>query len=327
MSSTRSLISVVVPVCNEEVTLGALHEQVSACFASLPYDLEVIFVDDGSTDGSLAVLDGIAAADSRVRVLTFTRNFGKEAALSAGIHACLGDACIMIDADLQHPVSLVPEFLARWEEGAEVVVGVREDASPGGVLKRIGSRLFYALMDRMSATLTPNATDFRLLDRNVVESFNLLGERMRMTRALVDWLGYHQATVTFRADERSGGPPAYSLRALVRLAVNGIVSLSLFPLRLAGYLGVVITPLAALATVALGLYTYVFDDPWGLGITGTAVVGLLIVFLTGIILTCLGLMSLYIGQIRAEVLGRPLYVLRTPRGAHPAPASPTADEP
>ena len=309
------LVSVVVPVHDEEDTLARLHDELVRCFDSLPYGLEIVFVDDGSRDGSAAVLDRLGAEDPRVVGVTFTRNFGKEAALTAGLHTCRGEACVMIDADLQHPVSLVPEFLARWEAGADVVVGVRETPTPGGPLRRLGARFFDAVMSRVATPpVARNATDFRLVDRAVVDDFNRLGERTRMTRTLIDWLGYDEAVVPFRTAERASGRPAYSTGKLVRLALDGIVSVSLFPLRLAGYVGIVMTPLAGLACVGVAVYRYVLHDPWGLDVTGSAVLALLLVFLTGIVLVCLGLIALYIGQIRAEVLGRPLYVVRRPRG-------------
>lgn len=306
------VVSIIVPVYNEAAGLRELYRQVKAELARLDgYDHELIFVDDGSRDGSVAILRELAADDPAVRVIEFVRNFGKEAATTAGLHACSGDAAIMIDADLQHPPALIPELVARWERGADVVVGVRRRNDDDGWFTRLRSRLFYRLLNLVAEMpVTPHGTDFRLLDRAVIDAFNGLTERGRITRGLIDWLGFPTDHVEFDAASRSAGDARYSTLKLVRLAAHSFVSLSLFPLRLAGYLGVAITVLSG----ALGLFMYVdkyhLGDPWGFNFSGTAFLAVSILFLVGIVLSCLGLIALYIGHIHAEVLGRPLYVLR-----------------
>src|SRR3989344_977649 len=165
--------------------------------STVPYDFDLLFVNDGSTDGSSAFLAQEARRDPRIRYLEFSRNFGKEAATTAGLHACTGNAAILIDADLQHPVELIPEFVRRWEAGVEIVVGVRAESVSDTALKRAGSRLFYRLMRLIADTeLVPHATDFRLLDRIVVDEFNRFTERERMTRGLIDWLGLPRQLAT-----------------------------------------------------------------------------------------------------------------------------------
>ncbi len=308
-NAPAKLISVIVPVYNEEANIPGFFSALSEVLKGMSsYEWEIIFVNDGSTDGTAAALEKLA--DSRVASLEFSRNFGKEAALTAGLNKARGDAVLMIDADLQHPVSLIPEFLRRWETGIEVVIGLRSK-NRGSFLKRLGSYLFYRIIRTISSVkLMPSETDFRLLDRAVIDAFNRLPETNRMTRALIDWLGFRRDYISFEPDERARGSASYSLGKLIRLAFNSFVSLSLIPLRLAGYLGVLIIMTAG----PLGLYIligkYLADWKFASSFSGPAQLAILITFLVGIVLTSLGLVALYIAHIHAEVLGRPLYILR-----------------
>ncbi|MEK7158676.1 MAG: glycosyltransferase family 2 protein [Patescibacteria group bacterium] len=312
----QKLISIIVPVYNEEKNLQRFYDAAVPVLAPLSYASELIFVNDGSQDQSLSVLRQLAQQDPRVRVLDLSRNFGKEIATTAGLHAAGGAACLMIDADLQHPVELIPAFVKKWENGAEIVVGVREKNQGEGIVKRVGSAVFYKIMRLISQTpVTPNATDFRLLDRVVVDAFKQFTEKQRMTRALIDWLGFERAYISFVANERAEGQPGYSLVKLVKLALQSFVSFSLFPLRLAGYLGSLITVLSGIAGV------FIFMDRYFLGnrlnASGSAALGILILFLVGLILVCLGFIALYIASIHQEVINRPLYVVRR-RIDHPS---------
>lgn len=305
----QRLISIIVPVYNEEKNLQRFYDAVTQVLSALPYASELIFVNDGSRDQSLSVLQKIAQKDPRIRVLDLSRNFGKEIATTAGLHAASGAACLMIDADLQHPVELIPAFIKKWESGAEIVVGVRKKNQGEGFVKRVGSAVFYKIMRLISQTpVTPNATDFRLLDRLVVDAFKQFTEKQRMTRALIDWLGFERDYISFVANERAEGQPGYSVLKLIKLALQSFVSFSLFPLRLAGYLGSLITLLSGIAGV------FVFADRYFLGnrlnASGPAALGLLILFLVGLILVCLGFIALYIASIHQEVINRPLYVIR-----------------
>jgi dolichol-phosphate mannosyltransferase len=302
-------ISIIVPVYNEERNLQRFYDAIVPVLASLPYAMELIFVNDGSLDHSLSVLRQIAERDPRVRVLDLSRNFGKEIATTAGLHAASGAACLMIDADLQHPVELIPAFVKKWEAGAEVVVGIREKNYGEGIVKRVGSLVFYKIMRLISQTpVTPNATDFRFLDRVVVDAFQQFTEKQRMTRALIDWLGFRRDSISFVANERKDGQPGYSTAKLVKLAFQSFVSFSLFPLRLAGYLGSVIIFISGIGGV------FVFADRYFLGnrlnVSGPAALGILILFLVGVMLICLGFIALYIASIHQEVVNRPLYVIR-----------------
>jgi dolichol-phosphate mannosyltransferase len=303
-----------VPCYNERPNLGPLAAEIGKVFETLPYRYELLLVDDGSEDGSTEELGRLARDDKHVRPVELVRNFGKEIAVTAGLHQAAGDAAIILDADLQHPPDLIPEFLDKWQRLAEVVVGVRLPSKTMSWPKRAGSSLFYRILGVITKTpVTPNATDYRLLDRIVIDEFNRFTERNRLTRGLIDWLGFRHAYVYFKPAARRNGKAAYSYRKLVELAVTSFVSMSFVPLKLAGYLGLVIV----LVSLPLGIFVifekYIFADALGLSVTGTASLGLLILFLVGVILCCLGLMALYIANIYGEVTGRPLYVIRRPR--------------
>lgn len=306
-----SLVSVIIPVYNEEKNLDRMFEELRQTLASLPHEFEILLVNDGSTDASRERLEAIGISDARVRVIEFTRNFGKEMALSAGLSACRGDAAILLDADLQHPLALIPRFLESWKEGSEVVVGVRQQEKERGWTKRLGAHMYYAIMRIVSETPpVPFSTDFRLLDRVVIDEFCRFKERYRMTRALIDWLGFRCTYIPFVAEERFGGAPTYTFRKLFHTAISSMVAFSLFPLRLAGYMGIFITTLAGIFASVIFVEKYLLRDPWRLHFTGTAFLITIAIFFVGIILMCLGLISLYIAQIHAEAINRPLYVIR-----------------
>jgi dolichol-phosphate mannosyltransferase len=308
MDSEKKLLSIIVPVYNEEKNVPLFYEKIQVVLNALPYVWEIVFINDGSQDNSIFELNKISQNDSRVRVLDFSRNFGKEVAVTAGINDCHGDACIILDADLQHPIDRIPDFIAKWEAGAEVVVGIREKSKKEKIIKRMGSYLFYKMINRISdMEIVTRATDFRLLDRIVIDEFNKLTEKNRMTRALIDWLGFKREYVNFEANERIHGVPAYSFWKLVRLAFNSMISFSLFPLKLAGYLGIFITFLSGL----LGIFIII--DRYGtrqFNFSGSVILAVVILFLIGIVLGCLGLIALYIANIHAEVTNRPMYVVR-----------------
>jgi len=305
------LVSIVIPVHNEAPNLQALHRELQRCLDKLTYTFEFIFVDDGSTDDSIEHLERLARRDRRVRLVEFARNFGKEAAISAGLHAARGDAAIMIDADLQHPPNMIEKFLTEWRKGADVVVGVRTYSKKESWFKRWSSDMFYRIMQKVAHTkITPHASDFRLVDRRVMDVFSSLTERNRITRGLIDWLGFRRAYVHFEAGTRFAGERSYTYRQLVRLALNSFTSYSLVPLKLAGYIGVFILSTATPAAILMYMERYVLNDPLGWQIRGTAMLAILLVMLVGLVLACLGLISLYIANIHAEVTNRPLYVVR-----------------
>ncbi len=307
----KKLVSIIVPVYNEEKNIALFHKKLIRVIDSLGYSFEVIYVNDGSSDKSLLEIEKVSGSDSRVKYIDFSRNFGKEIATTCGINNCQGDACIMIDADLQHSVELIPDFLKKWEGGSEVVIGIRKGYRREDFVKKIGSMLFYKIIRSITDfEMIPNATDFRLIDRIVIDEFNRFKETNRMTRALIDWLGFRRSYIYFEVGVRQNGKSNYTFWKLFRLAMNGFVSLSFLPLKLAGYLGIAIT----LTSGTFGLYIliskYLFGSYFAGDFTGSEQLAVLTVFLVGIILVSLGLIALYIANIHDEVIGRPMYVVR-----------------
>ena len=308
---TQQTISIIVPAYNEAANLKRFHRELKRVLRELEYDFEILFVNDGSSDRTQKVIDEIAGRDERVVPIEFVRNFGKEVALTAGLNRASGAAAIMIDADLQHPVELIPEFIERWETEEEHIVGLRVDTRGASWFKRNSSKMFYALLARLAKVeLRSGYSDYQLVDRAVINEFNRFTERGRITRGLLSWLGFPVTFIEFTADERRNGTAGYSKLKLMQLAANSFVSLSLFPLRIAGYLGLLISFFSAVAGIYMYLDSYVFDDPFGFNFTGTGFLAMLILFLVGLLLSCLGLVALYIGAIHNEVLNRPLYVVR-----------------
>lgn len=304
-------ISIVIPAYNEEGNIPLIYVRLRDLLSSLPCAYEIIFINDGSTDRTEEEIEKIEGQDKNVRAIEFSRNFGKECATSAGVRAASGDACILIDADLQHPVEIIPEFLKKWENGAEVVVGVRTNNSAESIIKKVGSSLFYKIMNRISGVpFIPRSTDFRLLDRSVIDAYNNFTERERMTRILIAWLGFKRDFVYFTANERASGKASYSFLKLVKLAMSTFVGHSLLPLKLAGYLGIFITFISGITGIFIVIEKYILNDPWGLNFSGPAMLAMFNLFLIGIVLSCLGLVAMYVAQIHKEVLNRPLYVVR-----------------
>jgi dolichol-phosphate mannosyltransferase len=292
---------------NEAPNLVPLYNELKSCIAGLKrYQFEIIFVDDGSRDESAKVARQLARRDRRLRVLELSRNFGKEPAMTAGLHAANGDAALIMDADLQMPPRLMGKFIKRWEGGDEVVIGVFAQRKTSS-MHAFGSRWFYRIMQKISATeIIPHETDYRLIDRKVINEYNRLTERNRITRGLIDWLGFKRSVIHFEQESRLSGKPSYTYSKLIGLAMNSFTAESLVPLKVAGYLGMLILLLSMPAGAIMTIDRMVYHWP----IRGTAFLAILIVALVGLILACLGLMALYIGRIHAEASNRPLYVVR-----------------
>lgn len=307
------ILSVIVPAYNEEKNIRPFYDKFKGVFRSLEnnYQYELIFINDGSQDGTNDEIEKITKEDSHVKYIDFSRNFGKEIATTAGINLCSGDACIMLDADLQHPAELIPDFIRKWEEGYEVVVGVREESKSDSWIKIFGGKVFYWVLNNITDTkILPNATDFRLLDRIVIDEFNRFSEAKRLTRGLIDWLGFKRTCITFQANERLYGTASYSVWKLTKLAFHSFVSLSLFPLKIAGYIGIFITAISLVSGTYIFLGKYFFNWYWALTFSDSEDLAIFIVFLVGILLMSIGLISLYIANIHEEVIKRPLYVMR-----------------
>lgn len=303
-------ISIVIPVYQEGGNILALYDRLEAVTVNLPnYTWEYIFVNDGSSDNTFEMLKRQASEDSKIKVLDFSRNFGKEIALTAGAHAAASsDALICIDADLQHPPELIPMLINEWESGAEVVVTIRIEIENQPLFRRIGSRLYYWLMGKISGIdMKAKTTDFRLYDSIVIEAFLRITERERMFRGIMDWMGFKRAYIEFSADARADGVAGYSFNKLWKLAVNSITSFSLWPLRLAGYMGIFITGVSGALFVWM-LANYLVLKIWIY--TPLAIVVVINTMLIGVVLMSIGLVALYVGAIHTEVINRPLYIVR-----------------
>lgn len=309
------LISIIVPCHNESANIQPLYEALTGVIDRQPERFELLFVDDGSRDDTPDLIRRLATRDLRIRLIELARNFGKEVAITAGLHRAHGIAAITIDADLQHPPELIPQLIGLWRDGHEVVIGVRRpDNHYASWVKRTGSRVFYGVMNTISEVkLVPRATDYRLLDRSVMEAFTSFTERNRITRGLIDWLGFRRAYVEFVPAQRHAGEAAYSLRKLFGLATTSVISMSLLPLKLAGYLGLIIMLIAGPLGLGIFVEKYLLSDPWQLHFSGPAILAVIILFLVGLILASLGLIALYIANIHTEVMNRPLYVMRPER--------------
>jgi dolichol-phosphate mannosyltransferase len=306
-------ISIIIPIYNESKNIPLIHAEVNRVFDTIPhYDYEIIFVNDGSKDNSSQKVKEIMQNSPHVTLLDFSRNFGKEEATSAGLHRSTGDAVICLDADLQHPPKYIPEFISKWEAGDDVIIGVRTNNASDSVVKKIGSYFYYKIINSISETeIIPRATDFRLIDRQVVDEFNLLTERNRMTRGLIDWLGFKRSILLFEASDRLHGEAGYSTFKLIKLATESFISHSLFPLRLAGYIGMFILPVSGILGIVMFIDRYVND--LGLRFSGPAMLANVTLFLVGIVLVSIGLLAYYIGHIFEESQNRQLYVIRKER--------------
>lgn len=303
-------VTLLIPIYNEIGNIPALVREIDAVVAGLPeYDFRMLFVDDGSSDGSAAMLETLAARDERIGVIELSRNFGKELALTAGLHALDCAAVIIMDADLQHPPAYIPEMIAKWEEGYEIVATRRTKSDRQPLVRRLGSNLFYWLLNSMSEfKMEPGTTDFRLLDRIVVDALKQFTENNRMVRGLIDWMGFKKTFIEFEAPDRHSGKPGYSYTRLFQLALNSFTAFSLMPLKLAGYLGMFV-----ITAFGLLLAFMIADKFWMGGRFGFTPISFVIVtnvIMNGVVLACIGLVALYIGHIHTEVIGRPLYLIR-----------------
>ena len=308
----QKIISIVIPVYNEEKNIPLITEKVSFVVSKTPYDYEIILVNDGSEDNSQLVIDSLVQKDIHIKSIELSKNFGKESATSAGINNTIGNAVILIDADMQHPPELITKLLQKWEEGADVVVGLRTENKGQPLLKRFCSFIYYKFINVISDTqIIAGATDFRLIDRKVVDEFNKFTEHERITRGLIDWLGFKREFVEFEAHERVNGVASYSYFKLMKLALSSSISHSLVPLKVAGYLGIFITTISGIGGLLIFIQRYVFEDVLNWNISGTGQLAVLMIFFIGVILSCLGLVALYIGNIHHEVSGRPLYIVRS----------------
>ncbi len=310
----RPTLSVVVPMRNEAANLVRLHERLRAVLDALGEPAEIVCVDDGSTDDTLDGVRRLRAVDPRVKILSLSRNFGKELAIAAGLRHASGRAVVLMDADLQHPPELIPRFFELWRQGFEMVYAQRVDRRLDRPLRRWLSQGFYRLFALLSRTdLPPGAGDFRLMDRKVVDALDQLEERTRFTKGLYSWVGFRQIGVPYEVAERAAGASRFDLLALWRLAVDGITAFSTIPLRVWSYLGLFVS----LVALAYGGYIVVRTVLFGTDLPGYPSLIVAIMLLSGVQLIGLGVMGEYVGRIFAEVKRRPLYLVREAIGFDP----------
>jgi polyisoprenyl-phosphate glycosyltransferase len=301
------VFSFVIPVYNEEDAFPELHRRLCALLDTLPEPCEVVFVDDGSRDRSLELMTEAAGKDPRLTVVQLSRNFGHQVAISAGMDLARGEAVIIMDADLQDPPEVVQEMIERWREGYEVVYGLREERKGETWFKRTTASVFYRLLRRLTDLDMPaDVGDFRLVDRKALDAFRGLRERNRYVRGLFTWVGFKQTGVRYVRSGRVAGETKYPLRKMIKLATDGVIGFSMFPLRIAlniGFLFAAAAFVGGIAAVAIKLEGRFVVPGWVSIVVAVA-------FLGGVQLMILGIMGEYVGRIYEEVKARPLYIVR-----------------
>ncbi|WP_443945959.1 glycosyltransferase family 2 protein [Pedobacter sp. AW1-32] len=301
------LVSIVIPAYNEADNIFVILESIKAVFAQLPYRYEIILVDDGSADHTLSNIKNIADVSENVYFLEFSKNFGHQLAVKAGMDYAYGDCVISMDCDMQHPPELIPDMIAKWEAGYEVVYTVREEDKRLSKGKRSSSGLFYKLLNWLSdIDLEPGAADFRLLDQKVVNVFRNFHENEPFLRGLVKWLGFKQYAIKYFPAERFSGKSKYTVKKMMRLAMHGVTSFSIKPLYSAVYLGFIFS-FASLLYVPYVIYSFVNN----VEVSGWASVIMTIVFFGGLQLIILGIIGIYVGKMFMQSKNRPNYIIRS----------------
>jgi polyisoprenyl-phosphate glycosyltransferase len=302
----QPVYSIIAPVFNEKETLPHFYERVVSVMEGMAESFELIFVNDGSQDGSYEVLRQLYERDARVQVLDFSRNFGHQIAISAGLDYAHGSAVVILDSDLQDPPELIPEMAARWKAGVEVVYAQRATRAGETAFKLMTAAAFYRLIERITSVRIPRDTgDFRLLDRRVVNALVAMREQHRFMRGLSAWVGFRQEAVSYQRAERFAGTTKYPLHKMIRFSLDAITSFSHVPLQLATTFGFVLAGLSLLG-ILVAAFLRLFTD----AIVGQASTLILVLFLGGIQLIFLGILGEYLGRIYDEVRSRPLYILR-----------------
>ncbi|MGI9323091.1 MAG: glycosyltransferase [Pseudomonadales bacterium] len=305
---SNQLLSIVVPCYNECEVIAETVKQLKALCGGLPnLEAELIFVDDGSNDNTLALLKNFAAEDSRIKVISFARNFGHQVAVTAGADAASGDAVVLIDADLQDPPEVIREMIAKWHEGFDLVYATRTERPGESRFKLAMARIYYRLLNHLSDIPIPMDTgDFRLMSRRVVDTLRAMPERDRFVRGMSSWAGFKQVALPYKRAERFAGATKYSFRKSFGLATAGIFSFSTVPLRISIGLGLV-SAVLALAGIIYVLILRIFTNTW---VEGWAAIMLAVLFIGGIQLVSIGILGEYIGRIYDEVKNRPHYIVQ-----------------
>jgi dolichol-phosphate mannosyltransferase len=302
----RPLLSVVVPVFNEEESIPLFYDRMTNVLSNMEeFDYEIVFVDDGSHDSSFELLSRLSARDPHVGVLRFSRNFGHQIAITAGLDEVRGDCVVVIDSDLQDPPEVVPAMVDQWRNGFDVVYGVRSEREGETAMKLMTASLFYRMLGRLTNLQIPaNVGDFRLMSRRVVDQLKLLREKDRFVRGLVSWVGFRQTGVTYTRAARRAGVTKYPLAKMMKFAFDGITSFSTAPLKLATWTGYI----SALLAVLYLLSVFV-QRAMGITVEGWATIMVAMLFLGSVQLICLGILGEYLGRIFNEVKPRPMYVI------------------
>jgi polyisoprenyl-phosphate glycosyltransferase len=312
----RHSLSVVVPMLNEEQGVDRLVERLRAALDGLDVAWEAIFVDDGSTDGTLAKLRAINARDPRFKAISLSRNFGKEIAAAAGLSYVATDAAVLMDADLQHPPELIAKFVEHWRAGYDIVYGQRMNRATDGLLNRWAARAFYTVFRQLSGTALPEgAGDFRLLDRKAVDAMNRMHERNRFNKGLFAWMGFRTHGVPFHVPARPGGVSRWRPRQLMRFGIDGLTAFTTIPLRVWSYLGVAISLFAVCYALVVTVQTMLY----GTDVPGYPSLIVSVMFFAGVQLISLGVIGEYLGRMYEEVKGRPLFLVTEELGIEPAP--------
>lgn len=311
-----SLCSVVVPIYNEAEVLPTLYQRLTAVMVEMGRPYEIIFVNDGSTDDSAALLRDLRAGDSRVKLVSLSRNFGHQIAITAGLDYSSGNPVIVMDGDLQDPPEVIPELVAQWEAGYEIVFAVRASRNGERLFKRATAAAYYRILRRLTTTQIPvDAGDFRLMSRMAVDALKPIRERNRFVRGLVGWIGFRYTSITYVRDSRYAGTTKYPLTRMLKFALNGIFSFSFLPLQLATYLGLAVS-FVSFAYIAYAVWLKLFTTRV---VQGWASVIVAVLFMGGVQLVSLGIIGEYIGRIYEEVKQRPLYLVDAALGFDQAP--------
>ena len=302
------LLSIVVPAYNEEDVLPEFHKRLTAEIDTLPLNVEIIYVNDGSTDSTLAVIKMLKVSDRRIAIIDLSRNFGKEIALTAGFDHLRGDVAISIDADLQHPPQLIPEMVKNWQEGFDIVYAVRTSRQDEKFVKRMFTKFFYRMYSLVGGDgVSENSSDYRLLSRRALDALIKLREQHRFMKGLSSWIGFSQMSIPYQPDQRYAGITKWSYYGLWNLALEAITSFTIMPLKIASFIGL-FTAFAAFLYAGIVVFKkLIFGDP----VPGYPSLMVIILFLGGIQLITIGILGEYLGRVFDETKGRPLYFLKS----------------
>lgn len=302
----KKFVSLVIPCYNEAGNIKKLYQKILEQMEQLDVDYELIFVDDGSTDGTFEIIELMSRSNSKIKSISFSRNFGHQSAIIAGLDYCKGDCVIMMDADLQHPPELIPEMIGYWEKGYEIVSTIRKDSNDESLFKRLTSKGFYKLINIISKTkIEAGSADFRLLDRKVIDSFKEIGEYSIFIRGMVNWIGFKSIQIEYKPNERFSGTSKYSLKKMISFALDGITSFSSAPLQISMIFGLFISFLSFLYLI-YALYIRLFTNQ---ALEGWTSIIISILFIGGIQLISIGILGEYVSKIFYEVKRRPRYLV------------------